>query len=107
MKLRTVRAAMDFKTPSGHLKKVVNWSHYETKAIITASPTSEDAFDKFLVYGKTILRSSAREMRFLDRIYFYEEERGNNFLFIKKVHQTPEIKIIRDGDEIIRLDIVS
>ncbi len=106
MNIRLVRAVLNLETPSGALRKVVNWSHYESKALITPSTTAENAYDKFFEYGKRIIGSSIRELKYLDTISFFEEVRGESAILYKKKHQTDIIKIVKDGDRIMSFNVL-
>ena len=100
MNIRVVRAMLYFKTPHGDLKKCVNWSIYEARALYTTTVSAQDAFDKFLKYGANIINSSFRELKYLAEISFYEETRDVNKLFYQKENKTETIRIIRSGDDI-------
>ena len=100
MNIRVVRAMLYFKTPHGDLKKSVNWSIYEARALYTPTVTARDAFNKFLNYGANIINSSFRDLQYLAEISFYEETRDVNKLFYQKENKTETIRIIRSGDDI-------
>lgn len=106
MNIRLVRAVLNFNTPSGTLRKVVNWSYYESKALLTPSSTALSAYDKFFEYGKRIIGSSILELRYLDTISFFEEIRTESAILYKKKSRTDIIRIIRDGDEIVKFDVL-
>lgn len=105
MSIRVVRAVLEFKTPHGDLKKGVNWSHYETKALLTTSTTPDDAFDKFLRHGKRIIGSSIIDLMYLDSISFYEEIRDEGKIFYMKGRETKTIQIIKDNNEIVMFKV--
>ena len=93
--IRTVRAVLGFKTPFGKLKKDVNWSCYESKASLTTSTTSIEAYNRFLINTSRIINSSKMELKYLDSIYFYESyqsARGKS----KNKYITKTLKIEKD-----------
>lgn len=101
-----VRAVLDLNPPSGSLRKVVTWSFYESRALLTASRTSIEAYDKFFKFGSRIIGSSRQDLRYLETISFYEEIRYENTVLFKKKKTTDIIKIVRDGDIIIEFDVL-
>ena len=95
MGLKTVRAILCFVNPNGVTCKNVNWSHYESRALLTASTSSSEAFNRFLVNTARIMYASKSELRNLYKIFFYEEnkqERGE----IKKSSCTDTIMVGKD-----------
>ena len=99
---RTVRAILIFKTPTGSLKKNVKWSYFELKALITPSSTSSIAYEKFLKYGKRIIRSSAQELYYLCQISFYEfdpkDEKDPRNLIRERHNLSIEINVGRNSN---------
>ena len=76
MNILTIRAVVHFVTPGGELVKYVNWTGYEEKAGFTASTSSQEAFNKFLISAKEIVNASKVQLRYLKTIWFYEEKRA-------------------------------
>lgn len=106
MNIRVVRAALTFKTPSGLMRKHVNWSHYEALAVLPTSSTSYEAFDKFLSNGERIIRSSKRDLKYLSSIWFYEEDGiRKNPVTSNKTCKTDSIKIISDCEESMMFEV--
>ncbi len=106
MTVRNVHAILEFKTPHGDLRKGVYWSFYETKALLTTSATPDEAFDKFLKYGKRIIGSCMIELMYLNSISFYEEIREENMFFYKKEKQTPTIQIVKNDGTIVEFKVM-
>lgn len=87
MSIRTVRAKISLKTPSGTICKYVNWSYFEQKAALTTSTTSYEAYNRFLINSKRIIDFSELDLKYLYKICFYEETRYKNGK-IKSDHRT-------------------
>ena len=107
MKKRIVRAILDFKTPSGTLRKHVNWSYYEKQAILTPSSTSLEAYNKFFRFGKSIIGSSSQDLRYLDKISFYEEYRNESYIMTERTAQTNTINIVTDNNGTVTFRVLS
>lgn len=102
MSVRTIRATLYFKTPNGGLCKHVNWSHYESKAMLTTSTTSSEAFNRFFINAQRIINASKSELQYLDTIWFYEERKQRNGTF-KQEHCTETLKVGKD----MKLEVIS
>lgn len=105
MCIRVVCAVLNFNTPSGNLKKVVNWSYYEEKALLSSSTTSEEAIDKFLLHGRRIIRASIINLRHLESICFFEEIRDNGNVTRLWETETETVLIIKKNNEIMRFEM--
>jgi len=92
MNVRTVRAILHFRTPFGELSKCVNWSYYESRALLTTSTSAYEAFNRFLINTQTIINASKRELQYLETICFYDEVKRAKGSILKKNH-TKTIKI--------------
>lgn len=96
MSIRTVRAEISLMTPSGLICKHVNWSYYESKAMLTTSTTSYEAYNRFLINCKRIIKYSKLELKHLYKIWFYEEIKYQNGK-IKKDKCTHSLIVNEDG----------
>lgn len=92
---RVVRAILYFKTPKGRYSRYVTWKYFEMSALLTASSTSKEAYDKFLKYGEIIINSSEKELRNIESICFYERNvDADTVLPSKRYNRTGPIKIV-------------
>lgn len=99
MRKKVVCAVLNFKTPTGNLKKVVNWYFYELNAELTPSKTSYLAFVNFGIHGKEIIEASPVDLQYLDSIsfyeyyYYYEDNQNQNPIVSRRANQTRELQI--------------
>lgn len=103
MSIRTVMAVLYFATPDGGVVKHVNWSGFEARAMLVTSISSKEAFDRFLINAKRIIKVSGEQLNYLKTIWFYEESRTPKGE-LKRDNPTLTIVI---GDNMDHLDVVN
>lgn len=105
MTIHTVRAVLDLRTPVGKLRKSVNWSTFESRAMLSTSTSSEEAFEKFLDNAEIIINASKTDLKYIKAIWFYEHSWEEGCFPYKSItkNATPRILIVRTDDSNIDL----